>query len=308
LPRIDDAYLHSVVYLYRSRHEAEEGINIGGSGFLISVPSEIRPAPASHIYAVTNSHVIESNGCVARMNAKGGTTDSIEFRKSEWLCAKADDLAIAMLPPEILNRFLISPIPAEAAITREFVDRYYIGAGDDVIVLGRFINQEGRQRNEPSARFGFISQMPSEPIEYDGREQDSFLCEVKSIGGYSGSPVFVNPDLNSHRRGHAFPKAGQLILLGVDWCHIQNWHSARDDNGYEIPHIRVPENTGMMGVIPGWKLTDLINTPEAKMGRKIVDEREPKRRVEANVALDAAEASPPAIGENPTHQEISRVL
>ena len=58
VPRIRDEYLDCAIYLYRSKHEALEGIGIGGSGFLLSVPAERLPPPQGFIYAVTNRHVV----------------------------------------------------------------------------------------------------------------------------------------------------------------------------------------------------------------------------------------------------------
>jgi hypothetical protein len=68
-----------------------------------------------------------------------------------------------------------------------------IGPGDDVFVVGRFINREGKQKNIPSVRFGNIAQMPGEPLFLDdGKELECFLIEGRSISGFSGSPVFIH--------------------------------------------------------------------------------------------------------------------
>jgi hypothetical protein len=59
MPRIRDEILDCVIYLYRSVHEAEEGINIGGSGFLVGVACESLGPNDAHVYAITNKHVID---------------------------------------------------------------------------------------------------------------------------------------------------------------------------------------------------------------------------------------------------------
>ena len=38
VPRIDDSVQDCVIYLYRSKEEACEGLEFGGSGFLVGVP------------------------------------------------------------------------------------------------------------------------------------------------------------------------------------------------------------------------------------------------------------------------------
>src|SRR4051812_48256541 len=139
------------------------------------------------------------------------------------------------------------------------------------LLIGRFVNQEGKEQNIPTVRFGHLSQMPIEPIEYDGILQESFLCEIKSIGGFSGSPVFLAPVTEFGRPNVSILKT-EAKLLGVDWAHIQNWESAQDEHGREIPHIRCPINTGMMAVVPGWKLDELFDRPD------IVEVRQKGRR------------------------------
>jgi hypothetical protein len=154
-------------------------------------------------------------------------------------------------------------------------------------MLGRFINREGLQKNSPTARFGHISQMPGDPID---AQEEAFLCEVRSIGGYSGSPVFVLPAFDGRPGGQPPPTRG--IILGVDFCHIQTLACAQDNNGYDIPHIRMPQNTGMAGVIPAWRLQELIMSDKALQQRRAAEESETRRRNAPKVALDAD--APPA--------------
>jgi hypothetical protein len=92
MPRIGEDFLDSVLYLYRSRHEAKEGINIGGSGFLVSVATQRAPG-LSFIYAVTNRHVIEKAD-VIRFNTKEGIAHAAKFARNTWIESKTDDLAI----------------------------------------------------------------------------------------------------------------------------------------------------------------------------------------------------------------------
>jgi len=161
--------------------------------------------------------------------------------------------------------------------------RKIIGVGDEVLMLGRFINREGLQKNSPTARFGHISQMPGDPID---AQEEAFLCEVRSIGGYSGSPVFLIPSFDD-RPGAQRPPTDRGIILGIDFCHIQNWTCAHDDKGYKLPHVRVPQNTGMAGVIPAWKLQELIMSEKALKQRRGAEEAEMRRRNAPTVALDS---------------------
>lgn len=302
MPRIRDEYLNCVLYLYRSRHEAEEGINIGGSAFLVSVRCQHLPHPAGFAYAITNAHVIHAGACVVRVNTRDGRFDIFEFPKEMWHISETDDLAICVMPDFPPDKFTVRTIPRGMFVTERAVKDYNFGPGDEIILVGRFINQEGKERNIPSVRFGHISQMPFEPIEYDGRLQDSFLCEVKSIGGFSGSPVFLAPISDAGRPdGRAPPHPAWL--LGVDWAHVQNWEYAQDDHGRPIRHIRIPSNTGMMAVVPAWKLDAFLDHPLQLRFREMEEEKEVRRRRAAKVSPDSAVVQIPATDENPKHRE-----
>jgi hypothetical protein len=58
---VPDTALNCIVYLYPSRADAEAGKPLGGSGFMIGVQSEKYPN-RSHMYVVTNRHVLEETG------------------------------------------------------------------------------------------------------------------------------------------------------------------------------------------------------------------------------------------------------
>lgn len=96
-----------------------------------------------------------------------------------------------------------------------------IGPGDDVARLGRFITHDGRQRNKPLARFGNIAMMHdnAEPIEIaPGRHQVGLLVECRSLSAFSGSPVFVYPDVAGRpdRTIAAAPFTGQSNCFSVN--------------------------------------------------------------------------------------------
>jgi hypothetical protein len=302
MPRIQDEYLNCVAYLYRSRHEAEEAINIGGSAFLVTYLLEELGVQMGVVYAVTNKHVIQHQAKCLRVNTTDGTTDV--FALENWHLSATDDLAVCLVPYLNPLQYLVRSISLSNFLTTDIVHAWGIGPGDEVVLIGRFVNQEGKQRNTPTVRFGHIAQMPSEPIECDGHLQESFLCEIKSIGGFSGSPVFVAPTILPRNKEGLEPDESSY-LLGIDWCHLQSFDNAINEHGETLGHIRVPVNTGMMGVIPAWKLRELLDSKQVKEQRDMIAEREKNRREEPSVVLDAvlAAATRPSNDANPTHRE-----
>ena len=272
MPRLQDNVLDCVVYLYPSKHEAEEGIGSGGSGFLLRVAAKL--IPKSHFnFVVTNRHVVDGGAKCIRLNTQDGKTDVFEFNPDRLFVSKADDLAIILMPT-IPETYSINAIPRESLVTKDFIKEHDIGIGDEILMLGRFINREGAQRNSPTARFGHIAQMMGDPI--NGQEE-AILGEVRSIGGYSGSPVYVLPTKIVERKGKPIPH-DRAVILGVDFCHIQNLTRAYDQHGNELDHFRLPQNTGMAGIVPAWKVEDLLNSAVVQNELKGIEEATLKYR------------------------------
>jgi hypothetical protein len=285
VPRIDDDYLDCVFYLYASEADAEDGAHTGGSGFLVGIPTTDLPQNFVFLYAVTNRHCIKDKGTiVVRMNTTEGKNAIYPTEESAWyLHPDGDDLAILLVsinPKGIKFRH----VWRSDFLDKKAVSAMSIGPGDETFVVGRFINHEGKQRNLPTARFGCIAQMPWEPIRQDhGFDQESFLVEARSIAGYSGSPVFVWIPPLTEREGvkdwiphKIFMKHGPW-LLGVDWGHINDWEPLRDEIGRPInPNPKAAQirlNTGMMAVVPAWKLAEMLDQGPVADARQIQIER-----------------------------------
>ena len=283
MPRIDDRLLNSVVYLYKSAQDAKTGYHSGGSGFLIAIPSK-RPNQI-FTYVVTNSHVVrESNATVVRLNKADGSTILAETMHDDWWHhPDGDDVAVAEIAIEG-NTSLLNPVfvGIEMFITDEAVREYNIGPGDEVFLAGRLINHDGRQRNVPSVRFGSISMLPTEPIPHPrGIMQESFLVELFSLEGYSGGPVFVYFHPFSLRPGRGkLPASTTLtnrglvernigpLLLGVNWGHIHHKEKVIDIEGNPVEQKWcVKSNSGMAGVVPAWKIKEILYSEELEERR-----------------------------------------
>jgi hypothetical protein len=309
MPRLTDDILECSIYLYRNHIEADRGENTGGSGFLYEIPfDESASQGKGHLYAVSNTHVV-SKAPVIRLNSSGPKGHKIvRKRASEWfphpdkhtdisVCPLADDLRAD--DQEVYKYRSIGPAHL---VTKERIIEFNIGIADDAFLVGRFVNHDGRLKNQPSVRLGAIAQMPIEEIKTETGMQEAFLVEVKSIAGYSGSPVFA---LISDRRSSSYkrtiesmrgdPQAMLLVqaqevtewfmFLGVDCGHIIDCQSVYNAEGTESGHF-IKSNTGMAVVIVPWKLTELLESPILKKKR---DEALRLRQGEIVVAEDFAE-------------------
>jgi hypothetical protein len=251
---------------------------------LVGVMTTDLPRNFPCLYFVTNKHVITGGSTTIRMKTKDGRNDILPTDERAWVFhPSGDDLAICQvfLDP---RQYKFSYIDRTCFIDKSIVQSMNIGPGDEAFVVGRFINHEGKQQNTPSVRFGCVAQMPGEPVRQDtGFEQESFLVESRSIGGYSGSPVFVFIPAASERQGVEDWISKILLshgpwLLGVDWGHINDWSPVRNAVGEPInpgqpDNMQVRMNTGMMAVVPSWKLAELLDHGPVLAHRQVLTEQ-----------------------------------
>lgn len=327
MPRIADSWINIAVYMYESLDAARDGERFGASGFIVTAPLCEDRDDWLAAYVVTNKHVIKnphnphSRTPVIRMNRKDGTPECISTTEEQWIChERGDDVAVFQLnlPWE---HFKIAALGVSDFATPQIIADEDIGIGDDTAMVGRFINHEGKQKNAPSVRFGNIAMMNSEAIHNDelGIDQESFLVETRSLPGYSGSAVLLySPcamnDMSERRFGKqkTKPQIGTVstetsfaikqmtarkgpYLLGIDWCHIHRPSYVLNRDGKKIDERwYVEENTGMAGVIPAWKITEILNCEELAVARRQEAEQyKQEARGTGGSTLDRAERPEP---------------
>ena len=214
MPRIPDAILESVIYLYESVPEAEAGSKWGGTGFLLGVPlrnhrwadqaehwyvpswefvGERSAWAGPHfLYAVTAAHVAFGGATVARLSIKG-EKDILDLPPDAWVGHPAGD-DVTILPNRndrttcwrVLHPSGFHASQERARSTHGLVREMKRSLPADSS------GSTGKQRNRPTVRFGNVAMMPEDVWhEAAQRYQESFLVEMRSLPGYSGSPVFV---------------------------------------------------------------------------------------------------------------------
>lgn len=267
MTRINDELLGCVIYLYPSPECASKGERVGGTGFILGIPTKNHP-DMHWMYAVTNSHVIrEGKSPVIRLNSVDGRTEVFPFTQDHWVHhPNGDDVAICLLSGLTKSRHDWIAVPDNMLISREHIIEHNIGPGEDVVMVGRFISHDGRQRNTPSVRFGNISMMPGEPVRnrQRGIDQESFLVETRSLSGYSGSPVFTiqpRPPRGTFLLKDEKRERMPDFLVGVDWGHLPVTEPVLDKHGAKLPDgWRVDSNSGQMAVVPAWKIRELLDS------------------------------------------------
>jgi hypothetical protein len=182
MPRIPPHYLDNVCYLYGDKEAARAGDEFGGTGFLVGIISEQFPQLGRYTYAITNWHVACQGSSVLRVNTVDGGVEIFPFGPEEWEFDPRYDIAAVPLHlhPE-KHKFAI--LPAEALLTREMITDRKIGPGEDLFMIGRFVDHDGGQVNLPAVRFGNISVMPTMIEQPNGRMADSFCVDLHSRSG-----------------------------------------------------------------------------------------------------------------------------
>jgi hypothetical protein len=308
MPRIADAFIDNAVYIYSEREDAEEGIGVGGSGFLVHVPFR-ETENMQQTYVVTNRHVVyHTPKPVIRLSRIDGSPFGYVTEQEHWTVhPDGDDVAVMPIPldPTKLRRMSIAP---DRFVTRQLIEDEDIGIGDDTIMIGRFIGHDGRQRNTPAVRFGNIAMMPHEKIKTStGFEQEGFLVELRSMPGYSGSAVYIySPnaiyDMSKRRSGQDMAELSNFslfaanaqqhihladlkmtpkgpFLLGIDFSHLNRTAPVYNAAGCLHPEsLFVRENTGMAGVVPAWKIADILYSEALSAARHELEERLAKQR------------------------------
>ncbi len=274
---IPEAFLDCVFYLYPSRIAAEEGHAVGGSGFFVGVPSA-RFSDRVYVYAVTNRHVVEDGESrTIRINRRAGGVEVFETELNHWTCAAADDLAVVHFEANLIE-CSYTWLEVQQFVTKELITRMRIGPGDQVFMVGRFVNHQGLACNTPAARFGNLSMMPGEPVKRkDGSLQLSFMADMRSMSGYSGSPVsvFISPAEQPFRRmdrSHPDSRLCGPWLLGIDWGHTESKSRVFTGANMQAEGLHVNTNAGISLIVPAWRLQELLYEDSLVTQRKKMDE------------------------------------
>lgn len=208
--------------------------------------------------------------------------------------------------------------------------------GDDVFMLGLFVDHSGLTTNVPSARFGNISMLPSQdaPIKQPNKfMRESYVVDMHARTGFSGSPVFMfrtfGSDLTTdkHRIDRltlSFPNyplkdkhevdaedaVAELrtlfYFLGILWGQFpEEWElkqgalKQRKLSHAIPPGAYIEGFSGLSCVVPSWDIEEVLNLPKLKQMREDMARATPERVVPKPMSASVELTSE----ANPDHQE-----
>jgi len=260
MPRIPEKFLSTVFFLYKDRGSAKRGGKAGGTGFFVTVPSE-QHNDYLHLYAVSNWHVACRGTSVIRVNTPDAEPRIIDKDPSDWEFDNKTGSDIAATPID-LDQLLsqkIAPI-GTGAFAPDGSEEPDISVGDDVFMVGRFVDYDGGKTNAPSVRFGCISMMPVPLKQETGKVVDCYCLDMHSRTGYSGSPVFVyrtpGTDLHMMEESNLFDMAGGFLwFLGI---HVGQFPETLEILGPSRKKQHVKGMSGMTYVSPASRILEVL--------------------------------------------------
>jgi len=305
--RVPDEVLKCVVFIGR-----EHGVSIKyfGTGFFVLLKEKEGQDTFQFPYLVTANHVADAVDAAPfkiRINRKSGEAVELsanEFGDVKWhRHSKGKSVDVAICPWQPLQfpsrDFDAKAIETDYFLTRELAKETGIGVGDEVLITGLFTKIRGESRNIPIVRIGNLAMAPSEPIVPTKLGNiEPYVIEAKSLGGISGSPVFIRQTASIaagvFKWGTNIPATIQgytdvFHLLGLAHGH---WKiDPADLDNPDVEHDDEGINIGLAIVVPASQILEVIQNDEEliNMRRQAKDEVIAKRK---GSTMDSA-ATPP---------------
>jgi hypothetical protein len=292
--RFPDPILKCVVFLGRKLHrDTDSPTTWTGTGFLVGMAGPDR----LHIftYLVTAKHCAEGlagSDWYVRLNKKGGGSIIVPGTPGvQWEThpTESDSVDAALIPWGPPSDGDVEYLPDTMFATDKVIADYRIGCGDEVAITGLFSKLTGTDRNHPIVRTGNIAMMPNEQLpaikigKYTG-PASVYLIEARSIGGLSGSPVFVRQSLKlqteipertsdgklTGQNLAFYAQSSQVFFLGSMHGH---WEiQPEDQNNVQIRAYRNERSValGIAVVVPAEKILEILNKESFRNGRELM--------------------------------------
>lgn len=280
---IPDQLRRSVAFLCY-RHKDDAKIRFAGTCFFLGYMPDGTAQDMTEgffRYTITAKHVIvairkkSADGKVLlRVNRKDGNAAYIETDVNDWFVNPDDPSDVAVLEdvPLPSNGFDVTIIMSDMFQRDNPPPREKVRVGDDVFIVGLFESHTGKKRNTPIVRSGTVAMLADkdERIEtWHFGDMDAHLIESRSIGGLSGSPVYVHmTDPRVDDEGKAsYPGMRFIYLFGLIHGHYDV--KLPDEDGIVDDELREETiNMGIAIVVPAKQIKETLDHPKLKKSRQ----------------------------------------
>ncbi len=302
--RIPDVLKNTAVFIGIGKRPNDPNAKFGGTGFFVSIEEDGVRIP----YLVTADHVrrqLVKNPAmfpVARMNAASGKAYNVELHGVKWHTHPTDpgvDAAVCAVGPSqpgmpSLGRGVFVHTTDIGGVHQRY------GIGDEVAVVGLFRFLFNKTSNVPIVRTGNLAMCPYHvriPVSRPYMNTEGYLIEMRSLGGLSGSPVFISETVTMQLQesGNSLPKTGAMRgSFGFLGIAVKHWDIKPETLNAAFPEIAVKGkgvNIGVAIITPAYKILEIIdNNPEARdERRKLIEMAKKKEHDEAPKPTDDSE-------------------
>lgn len=281
--RVPDIVLRCCGYVveYAESDTTGETADLWATGFFVSTRPKSHPG-GMFLSFVTAKHVVESRPPFTRqaflVNSKAGGFVAIQGLLDHWIFHPTADVAV--MPVNIPREADVVAFSSEGGsfLTPESIREHRLGIGDEVFMPGLFTFAPGNDRATPLLRYGNLAMLPDGPIQVDSSFAEVYLIEARSIGGISGSPVFIRETLTyitEDKDGKEVRLTGLgpiAYLLGLVHGHWDIKESEINRQSF-IQDRQRGVNLGIAVVVPAHKILETINHPELVAMRESAERR-----------------------------------
>jgi hypothetical protein len=266
--RVPDMVLKSVGFVGEVVDEESGEGDLHATGFILSIPTQ-EPNRKLHVF-VTAKHAVEAlkdREVYFLTNRKGGGAIRIrDHAGCMWVHQTDKTCDCVVMPFNVAPEMDYNSIAFDSLVTPETMQSYNIGIGDEVFFPGLFTYAPGDKENMPIVRHGNLAMLPKEQIQIESGFADVYLIEARSIGGLSGSPVFVRPTkivtMGDGKQCAVLADPDTFFCLGLI-CGHWDIREGELNKAFAALDRRNGVNLGIGIVVPAYKIREIIeNTPD----------------------------------------------
>ncbi len=263
---VPDNIRKSVVFIGYQMANGE--MRLAGSAFFLG--KDNGGVQATDVFLVTAKHVVDGirklglAEVFVRANTTAGQSVWVKCQSTDWLFHPTDrSVDVALLHIGVPQDWDHLVIPLSMCVTPKTLLVNEVGLGDEVFVVGLFRHHHGTQRNIPIVRVGNLAALTEEKVNTkDLGLVEAYLIEARSIGGLSGSPVFLNLGVVRYVEKQVKHSTGGPIffLLGLVHGHYDVPSTSLDSSNQDAAETLSAErvNTGIAIVVPMDKIAETL--------------------------------------------------
>lgn len=249
-----------------------------GSFFFLGHDPNDGTSTSRKMYAVTARHIVDAlkakgrADLTLRLNPKeaGAPLINVMTRLDQWFVHPSNTtIDVAILEMGIPKEADHLVIPFSMCATDQTYIEHEVALGDEVFISGLFRHHYGKSRNIPIVRTGNLAALEEERVQtVSFGAIDALLIEARSLGGLSGSPVFLNLGIVRQIGGKIKNATGTgpiMFLLGLVHGHFDT-PGDQVNEADKSSTINEKINAGIAIVVPISKVREVIVAYESKSG------------------------------------------